>query len=143
MLSKNYSEFAESRSEPTPEQMENDKKNLALVEQHAKWYDWPVFPANTVRKTRARIFANPVAAEALERLGALYAVDGDINGRSSEERREVRNTRRTASSCGHPHDDEHLYQGCTGTATKDEHQVGSAVPIVPAPPRNHWIALFE
>lgn len=58
---------------------------------------------------------NPVAAEALERIGALYAVDGDINGRSPEERREIRNTRRTASSCGHPHDDEHLYQGCTGT----------------------------
>jgi hypothetical protein len=54
---------------------------------------------------------NPVAAEALERIGALYAVEGDINRRSPEERREVRNTRRTASSCGHLPDDEHLYQG--------------------------------
>jgi transposase len=34
-----------------------------------------------------------VAAEALERIGALYAVESDINGRSPEERREVRNTR--------------------------------------------------
>lgn len=32
-----------------------------------------------------------VAAEALERIGALYAVESDINGRSPEERREVRN----------------------------------------------------
>jgi len=34
-----------------------------------------------------------VAAEALERIGALYAVERDINGRSPEERREVRNAR--------------------------------------------------
>jgi transposase len=34
-----------------------------------------------------------VAAEALERIGALYAVESDINGRSPEERREIRNTR--------------------------------------------------
>jgi hypothetical protein len=34
-----------------------------------------------------------VAAEALERIGALYAVERHINGRSPEERREVRNTR--------------------------------------------------
>src|SRR6202043_3038889 len=34
-----------------------------------------------------------VAAEALARIGALYAVEGDISGRSPEERREVRNTR--------------------------------------------------
>src|SRR3981081_1204393 len=34
-----------------------------------------------------------VAVEALERIGALYAVESDINGRSPEERREVRNTR--------------------------------------------------
>jgi transposase len=34
-----------------------------------------------------------VAVEALERIGALYAVEAEINGRSSEERREVRNTR--------------------------------------------------
>jgi transposase len=34
-----------------------------------------------------------VAAEALERIGALYAVESDINGRSPEQRREVRNTR--------------------------------------------------
>jgi len=34
-----------------------------------------------------------VAAEALERIGTLYAVESDINGRSPEERREVRNTR--------------------------------------------------
>jgi transposase len=36
---------------------------------------------------------SPVAAEALERIGALYAVESDINGRSPEQRREVRNTR--------------------------------------------------
>jgi len=36
---------------------------------------------------------SPVAVEALERIGALYAVESDINGRSPEERREVRNTR--------------------------------------------------
>ena len=34
-----------------------------------------------------------VAEEALERIGALYAVESDINGRSPEERREIRNTR--------------------------------------------------
>jgi transposase len=34
-----------------------------------------------------------VAAEALERIGALYAVEKDIHGRSPEERREIRNTR--------------------------------------------------
>jgi transposase len=34
-----------------------------------------------------------VAAEALERIGALYAVESDINGRSPEERCEIRNTR--------------------------------------------------
>ncbi|HKV61540.1 MAG TPA: IS66 family transposase [Candidatus Acidoferrum sp.] len=34
-----------------------------------------------------------VAAEALERIGALYAVESDINGRSPEERREIRNAR--------------------------------------------------
>jgi transposase len=34
-----------------------------------------------------------VAEEALKRLGALYAVEADINGRSPEERREIRNTR--------------------------------------------------
>jgi transposase len=36
---------------------------------------------------------SPVAAEALERIGALYAVESDINGRSPEERRGVRNAR--------------------------------------------------
>ncbi len=36
---------------------------------------------------------SPVAAEALERIGALYAVESDINGRSPEERREIRNAR--------------------------------------------------
>ena len=36
---------------------------------------------------------SPVAKEALERIGALYAVESDINGRSPEERREIRNTR--------------------------------------------------
>jgi hypothetical protein len=36
---------------------------------------------------------SPVAVEALTRIGALYAVEGDINGRSPEERREVRNAR--------------------------------------------------
>ena len=34
-----------------------------------------------------------VAAEALERIGALYAVESDINGRSPEVRREIRNAR--------------------------------------------------
>ena len=34
-----------------------------------------------------------VAKEALGRIGELYAVESDINGRSPEERREVRNTR--------------------------------------------------
>src|SRR6201987_3796758 len=36
---------------------------------------------------------SPVAVEALERIGALYAVESDINGRSPEERREIRNMR--------------------------------------------------
>jgi len=36
---------------------------------------------------------SPVAAETLERIGALYAVESDINGRLPEERREIRNTR--------------------------------------------------
>jgi len=34
---------------------------------------------------------SPVAAEAVKRIGALYAVESDINGRSPEERREIRN----------------------------------------------------
>jgi transposase len=34
---------------------------------------------------------SPVAAEALERIGALYAIEQEIRGRSPEERREVRN----------------------------------------------------
>jgi transposase len=34
-----------------------------------------------------------VAAEALERIGALYAIEKEIRGRSPEERREIRNTR--------------------------------------------------
>jgi transposase len=36
---------------------------------------------------------SPVAKEALERIGALYAVESDINGRSPEDRREIRNAR--------------------------------------------------
>ena len=36
---------------------------------------------------------SPVAKEALERIGALYAVESEINGRSPEERRQIRNTR--------------------------------------------------
>src|SRR5258706_481942 len=36
---------------------------------------------------------SPVAAETLERIGALYAVESDINGRLPEESREIRNTR--------------------------------------------------
>src|SRR5579859_1278893 len=36
---------------------------------------------------------SPVAAEALERLGALYAIEKEIRGRSPEQRREVRGTR--------------------------------------------------
>jgi len=34
-----------------------------------------------------------VAEEALKRIGELYAVESDINGRSPEQRREIRNTR--------------------------------------------------
>ncbi len=34
-----------------------------------------------------------VAAEALERIGALYAIEKEIHGRSPEQRREMRNTR--------------------------------------------------
>jgi transposase len=34
-----------------------------------------------------------VAAEALERIGALYGIEKEINGRLPEERREIRNTR--------------------------------------------------
>jgi transposase len=36
---------------------------------------------------------SPVAAEALERIAALYAIEKEIRGRSPDERREVRNTR--------------------------------------------------
>ena len=36
---------------------------------------------------------SPVAAEALERIGALYEIEKEIRGRSPEERREVRNKR--------------------------------------------------
>lgn len=36
---------------------------------------------------------SPVAAEALERIGALYAIEKEIRGRSPEERRQIRNTR--------------------------------------------------
>ena len=36
---------------------------------------------------------SPVATEALERIGELYAVESEIRGRSSEERREIRNAR--------------------------------------------------
>jgi transposase len=36
---------------------------------------------------------SPVAAEALERIGALYAIEKEIRGRSPEERRAVRGTR--------------------------------------------------
>src|SRR5467141_1533662 len=36
---------------------------------------------------------SPVAVEAIERISALYAVESDINGRSPEERRDVRNAR--------------------------------------------------
>ena len=36
---------------------------------------------------------SPVATEALERIGALYAIEKEIRGRSPEERREVRNER--------------------------------------------------
>ena len=57
-------------------------------------------PRNSVLDLRRRKFydiqiahKSPVAAEALERIGALYAVESDINGRSPEERREIRNTR--------------------------------------------------
>jgi transposase len=36
---------------------------------------------------------SPVAVEALRRIGELYAIESDINGRMPEERREVRNVR--------------------------------------------------
>jgi transposase len=36
---------------------------------------------------------SPIATEALERIGALYAIEKEIRGRSPEERREVRNER--------------------------------------------------
>src|ERR1700720_3185307 len=36
---------------------------------------------------------SPVAAEALERIGALYAIEKEFHGRSPEQRREMRNTR--------------------------------------------------
>jgi hypothetical protein len=36
---------------------------------------------------------SPVAAEALERIGALYAIEKDIQGRSPEERRGIRDIR--------------------------------------------------
>lgn len=36
---------------------------------------------------------SPVAAQALERIGALYAIEKEIRGRSPEERREIRNER--------------------------------------------------
>jgi transposase len=36
---------------------------------------------------------SPVATEALERIGALYAIEKEIRGRAPEERREVRNER--------------------------------------------------
>jgi transposase len=36
---------------------------------------------------------SPVAAEALERIAQLYAIEKDIRGRSPDERREIRNTR--------------------------------------------------
>jgi hypothetical protein len=36
---------------------------------------------------------SPVATEALERIGALYAIEKETRGRSPEERREVRNER--------------------------------------------------
>jgi transposase len=36
---------------------------------------------------------SPVAAEALERIGALYGIEKEIHGRAPEERREIRNKR--------------------------------------------------
>lgn len=36
---------------------------------------------------------SPVASEALERIAGLYAIEGEIRGRSPEERREIRNER--------------------------------------------------
>jgi len=36
---------------------------------------------------------SPIAAEAVERIGALYEIEKEIRGRPPEERREVRNTR--------------------------------------------------
>ena len=39
---------------------------------------------------------SPVAAEALERIGALYAIEKEIQGRSPEERREIRDATQPA-----------------------------------------------
>ena len=39
---------------------------------------------------------SPVAAEALKRIAALYAIEKEIRGRQPEERREIRNTRSRA-----------------------------------------------
>ncbi len=36
---------------------------------------------------------SPTAADALERIAALYAIEKEIRGRPPDERREVRNTR--------------------------------------------------
>jgi len=40
--------------------------------------------------------ASPVASEALDRIGALYAIEKEIRGRPPEERRQVRQTRSKA-----------------------------------------------
>ncbi len=36
---------------------------------------------------------SPTTAEALQRIGELYAIEADIRGRGAEERRQVRETR--------------------------------------------------
>jgi transposase len=36
---------------------------------------------------------SPIASEAIERIGLLYAIEMDIRGRSPDERRKVRNAR--------------------------------------------------
>src|SRR5574340_904448 len=43
--------------------------------------------------TSTRRTPRPVAKEALERIGALYGIEGEIRGRPPDERREVRRAR--------------------------------------------------
>ena len=57
------------------------------------WYCYT--PAHVRRKFYDLLMAHksPVAAEAIERIAALYAIEDGIRGRAPEERRAVRNER--------------------------------------------------